>query len=96
MKRECTRCHRAFTPSDLERAESRHMESERKAAGIAGVRFVSYHCPDCAMTDIFVDILPRPDEFQEDYESRRAAMEDVARRLHTERAEAVVVPVGRP
>ncbi len=94
MKRVCTRCHRPFTPEDLARAESKGMEAERKAKGLEGVRFVYYHCP-CGMNDIFVDILPREDEFQEDFERRRAEMESTVRAMHDERVEAVVMPVTR-
>jgi len=94
MKRECTRCRRPFAPGDLAREESRNMEAERKAAGLEGVRFLYYRCPDCGMNDIFVDILPRPGESPEDFQVRRDEMEVVVRRLHGEQAEAVVVPRG--
>ncbi|HJZ91224.1 MAG TPA: hypothetical protein VKE40_10150 [Gemmataceae bacterium] len=94
MKRECTRCGRPFTPNDLAREESRNMEAERKAAGLEGVRFLYYRCP-CGMDDIFVDVLPRDDEFAEDFERRRAAMEAVVRRLHADHANARVVAVDR-
>jgi hypothetical protein len=69
------------------------MEAERKAAGLTGVRFVSYHCPDCGTNDIFVDILPLPGEAVEDFEHRRNEMEEVVRQLHADRAEAVVTVV---
>jgi hypothetical protein len=94
MKRVCTRCHRPFTKEDLARNESKGMESERKAKGLDGVRFIYYHCP-CGMNDIFVDILPREDEIQEDFERRRAEMESTVRSMHEERVEAVVMPVAR-
>ena len=96
MLRECTHCHRVFTPHDLARAESREMEADRKAAGLAGVRFVRYHCPECRQDDIFIDILPRDGEFVEDYEQRRAAMEAIARSLPAGPVDAVVVPVKHP
>lgn len=94
MRRECTRCGRPFAPQDLAREESRNMEAERKAAGLEGVRFLYYRCP-CGMNDIFVDILPRDDEFAEDFEQRREALEAAVRQLHAEHAEAQVVPVVR-
>ncbi len=95
MIRECTNCRRPFAAADLCRDESKGMESERKAAGLEGVRFLYYHCPACGHDDIFVDILPLPDEAHEDYVARRDAMEAVVRQLHdgAARAQAVVVPV---
>jgi hypothetical protein len=93
MKRVCTRCQRQFTPDNLARAESRGMEAERKANGLAGVRFLYYRCP-CGTNDIFVDILPRPDELPFDFERRRAQMEAVVRKIHGGHTEAVVVPVA--
>lgn len=94
MKRVCTHCHRPFTPEDLARHESKGMESERKAKGLEGIRFVYYHCP-CGLDDIFVDILPRDNEFPEDFERRRTSMETTVRRMHEESVEAVVTPVAR-
>jgi hypothetical protein len=95
MLRECTRCRRPFTPPDLARDESRNMESERKAAGLQGVRFLYYHCPACGINDIFVDILPRAEESDDDFQRRRKEMEEVVRHLHSDQTEAVVVPVPR-
>ena len=45
--------------------------------------------------DIFVDVLPRDDEFVEDFEARLDAMEAAVRDLHDDaaRAGAVVVAV---
>lgn len=96
MLRECTRCHRPFTPADLAREESKGMEAERKAAGLVGVRFLYYCCPKCKKDDIFVDVLPRPNEAPEDYTARKSAMEDAARAMHSEQVEVVVNPVKRP
>jgi hypothetical protein len=48
------------------------------------------------MNDIFVDIVPLESELAEDYQARRAAMEDVVRGLHAEGVDAVVVPVNQP
>ena len=95
MHRECTRCKRAFAPPDLRREESRNMQAERKAAGLDGVRFLYYHCADCGMNDIFVDIVPLESEPAEDYQARRAAMEEVVRGLHADGVDAVVVPVHK-
>ncbi len=93
MRRECTRCHRQFTPADLAKEESKGMESQRKASGLEGVRFLYYRCPDCAKDDIFVDILPRADETEENYRVRTNAMEDAARAMHSDSVEVVVNPV---
>ena len=96
MLRSCTRCARQFTSADFGRDDSRNMESERKAAGLVGVRFMYYHCPPCGADDIFVDILPRDGEFAGEYETRRAEMEAVVRALHSDRVAAVVNPVKKP
>jgi hypothetical protein len=94
MKRECTRCGRPFTPPDLARTESKNMEADRKAAGLEGVRFLYYRCP-CGTDDIFVDILPRPDEPAEAFDRRREEMEAVVREMHADHVQARVVPVQK-
>ena len=96
MHRECTRCKRPFVPADLRREESKNMLAERKAAGLDGVRFLYYHCAECGMNDIFVDIVPRESESDEDYQERRDTMESVVRGLHADGVDAVVVPVQKP
>jgi hypothetical protein len=96
MHRECTSCHRPFAPADLCREESKNLLAERKAAGLEGVRFLYDRCPGCGTDDIFVDILPREGEFAEEYEARRADMEEVVRALHADGVDAVVTPVARP
>ncbi len=96
MLRRCTHCHRAFVPTDLARDESRGMESERKAAGLVGVRFLYYRCGDCGTEDIFIDILPREGESPEDYATRHAAMQTAARGMHGEKKDVVVTPVKPP
>ena len=95
MYRECTRCKRPFIPADLRREETKNMVTQRKAANLEGVRFLYYHCADCGMNDIFVDIVPRESESAEDYEVRRDAMESVVRGLHADGVDAVVVPVQK-
>ena len=47
MIRECTQCHRPFTPKDLAKEESKGMEAERKARGLEGLLFRYYTCPAC-------------------------------------------------
>ena len=96
MKRVCTQCQRPFEPADLAREESKGMESERKAAGLDGVRFLYYRCPACGTDDIFVDVLPRAGETAHDFYQRRAAMEEAVRHIHSDRAAAVVVTVKTP
>jgi hypothetical protein len=96
MHRECTRCKRPFAPGDLRKDESRNMLTQRKAAGLEGVRFLYYHCAACGTDDIFVDIVPRELESAEDYHARREAMETAVRGLHEHGVDAVVVPVHQP
>jgi len=71
------------------------MLAQRKAAGLEGVRFLYYHCAGCGMNDIFVDVVPLESEQDEDYRTRRDAMEDVVRGLHADGVDAVVVPVTK-
>jgi hypothetical protein len=72
------------------------MESERKEAGLVGVRFLYYRCHGCDAEDIFIDVLPRDGESPADYATRYAAMLTAARGLHTEKTDVVVVPVKPP
>ena len=93
MRRMCTKCGRLFEPGDLVRDRSRQMEANRRAAGLDGVRFVTYRCP-CGTEDVFIDVLPRNDELTEDYDRRWAAMEEAARRVQVDGVEARVVLVA--
>ena len=70
MPRECTRCLRPFELTDLSREETENLEARRKETGLEGVKFLYFHCPACAMDDIFVAILPLETEFAEDYEAQ--------------------------
>ena len=96
MHRDCTRCRRPFALADLSREETDNLEAGRKATGLEGVTFRYFRCPACGMDDIFVAVLPLATEFAEDYEARREAMEKVARGLHADGVEAVVVPLQAP
>jgi hypothetical protein len=96
MLRQCTRCELAFVPSDLAREESRGMESERKEAGLAGVRFLYYRCHGCGTEDIFIDVVPREGESPEEYATRHAAMLTAARGMHADKTDVVVTPVKPP
>jgi hypothetical protein len=93
MRRTCTKCGRLFEPGDLAKDQSRRLEADRRAAGLGGVRFVTYRCP-CGVEDVFIDVLPRDDELAEDFDRRRAAMEEAARRVQGDGVEARVVPVA--
>ena len=90
MERQCTRCRRPFAAADLCRSESKGMEAERKAAGLTGVRFLYYHCPECSTDDIFVDLLPLEGESDVAFRQRRDEMETAVRQLHSESTDAVV------
>ena len=91
MDRSCTRCRRPFLPADLAKTVSKRMESDRKAAGLEGVRFLDYLCPACGADSIFVDILPRDGETPDEYRERREEMERVVRALHDDHFDAVAV-----
>jgi hypothetical protein len=95
MMRKCVHCQRPFTPPDLVREESRGMEAERKRYGLQGMRFLYYHCPDCGYDDIFVDVLSREGESAEDFQQRRAELEELVKQLHGEGV-AVVVASKQP
>ena len=95
MHRQCAHCGRAFAPADLAREESRELEALRKGANLDGVRFLAYRCP-CGTEDIFVDVLPRDDEFADDFDRRRADLESVARRLQGGGTQIQVLPVTPP
>jgi hypothetical protein len=97
MQRACTRCSRQFTPGDLVRPYSKDMEAKRRAAGLTGLRFLYYSCPDCGIGDIFVDVLPLDGESPDEFCQRRQDMEAVVSRLRDGggdgTVEAVVIEV---
>jgi hypothetical protein len=92
MRRQCLTCGRPLAASDLAREQSRHMEADRKAAGLAGVRFLCYRCP-CGTDDVFVDVLPRDGELVDDFNSRVGQMREAVGRLPAPGVAAQVVPV---
>ncbi len=92
MLRECSQCHRPFTPQDLAREETKGMAAERKALGLQGVLFRFYNCPQCGCADIFVDIPPLPSETPEQFEQRRAELEASLKELRGDRVEVVLSP----
>ncbi|HLJ94087.1 MAG TPA: hypothetical protein VKU02_12950 [Gemmataceae bacterium] len=88
--RECSHCHKLLTPKELAKEESRGMESERKALGLEGVRFLFYNCSQCGYADIFVDVHPLTGEPAERFRQRRRELENTVRQLHAERVEIVL------
>jgi hypothetical protein len=90
--RECTSCHKPFTPQELAREESKGMEAERKALGLGGILFRYYTCARCGQADIFVDVRPTRGESDEDFRRRRGELEATVRQLHADRVDVVVVP----
>ena len=95
MMRECTQCHRPYTPQDLAREESKGMEAERKARGLEGLLFRYYTCPACNRADIFIVLAPLEGESPESFQLRRDALEAQVAELHAEHV-AVVVQERRP
>ncbi len=95
MMRECTQCHRPYTPQDLAREESKGMEAERKARGLEGLLFRYYTCPACNRADIFVVLSPLEGETAEAFQRRRDALEVQVAELDAEHV-AVVVQERRP
>lgn len=96
MSRQCSRCSLPLAPSDLVREDTTGMEAERAAAGLEGVRFLYFRCSNCGADTILVGILPRDGEFVEDFEARRAIMEEVVRGLHAAPVALAVVPLFTP
>ena len=90
MLRECSHCRHQFTPQDFVKEESKEMESERKARGLEGVRFLYYACPECGYHDIFLDLRHLPGESDDDFHARREGLEEAAREIHGEKVEVVV------
>jgi hypothetical protein len=91
MLRQCSRCRKDFSPHELSREESKGMEAERKALGLEGVLFRYYCCSSCGNADIFVDVLPLPNETTEQFRARRDELEATIRQLHGEQVDIVVV-----
>ncbi|HEV3257330.1 MAG TPA: hypothetical protein VG013_10655 [Gemmataceae bacterium] len=90
MHRECTHCHRPFTPQDLAREESKGMEAERKTLGLQGVLFRYYSCPQCRSADIFVDVRALEGESPEAFHRRRDDLEAAVKQLHADQVAVVV------
>jgi hypothetical protein len=94
MHRECTQCHRPFTPKDFAKEESKDMEGFRKALALEGVRFLYYSCAECGHDDVFVDIHVLAGEDKAALDRRREDAETVVLEYHGNKVEAVFS--GRP
>lgn len=94
MQRECTRCHRPFTREDFVKDESKGLEADRKAAGLKGVYFHDYRCPDCGTEAVFLDVSRLDGETDGEYRSRRETLEAGVKRVQAEAIEVVVVAKG--
>jgi hypothetical protein len=67
------------------------MEADRKALGLEGVRFLYYACPGCGQNEIFLDILRREGESEEDFRRRRGELEAAVEQVHADRDRVQVV-----
>jgi hypothetical protein len=66
------------------------MEADRRALGLEGVRFLYYTCPGCGQNEIFLDILRRDGESDEDFRRRRSELEAAVEQVHAERVQVVL------
>jgi hypothetical protein len=94
MLRACTHCDRPFTVRDFVKEESKGMESDWKALGLEGVRFLYYRCPVCDQVDIFIDLRRLDGETEELFGARRAGLEAAIRQVQAERTAVVLVEMG--
>lgn len=94
MLRQCTRCGRPFERRDFVKDESKHLETERRAAGLQGVHFFDYLCPRCGTEDVFVDVVRQEGETDAAYQARKESLEAGVRRAQVEAIEVVVAERG--
>jgi hypothetical protein len=90
MMRECEHCRRPFTPADFVKEESKNMEADRKALGLEGARFLYYSCPGCGRDAIFLDILRRDGETEEEFQRRRDELEAAVGQVQAEHVKVVL------
>jgi hypothetical protein len=90
VTRICARCQRPFTREDFVTEESKGLEAERKAFGLAGVKFLYYTCPACGDAAIFLDLFPLDGETVEEFAVRRQALEVAVQQFHADKAQATV------
>lgn len=94
MHRVCSHCHKSYDPHELARDDSRHVEAERKAAGVDGVHLRCYVCSHCGLESLFVDLHHLAGETDDAFRRRKADLEAAVRDLHP--AGAAVVVAERP
>jgi hypothetical protein len=66
------------------------MEKDRKALGLEGVRFLYYHCPGCGRDAIFLDLLHRVGETDQEFRARRAELETAVRAVHARQVAVIL------
>src|SRR4051812_25787242 len=91
MQRGCTNCHRAFTREDFVKDESKELEADRRAAGLRGVHFFDYRCPECGTEDVFLDVFRLNGETDEAFRSRKDSLEAGVKRMQDVAIGVVVV-----
>jgi hypothetical protein len=91
MTRECPSCHKALTPQELARQESREMEAQRKKMGLQGILFRYYRCSGCGYADIFVDIRRLDDESEHAFHQRCEELRTSVQELHGDHVAVVVM-----
>jgi len=91
MKRVCSQCQKPFTAAELARSDSKTLEKERREHGVRGLHFHCYHCEACGHDEIFLDIQKLENESEEAFEKRRRELEVMARQMHGEHVEVVVM-----
>lgn len=90
MHRNCTNCHKPFSPQDLVRDTTKGMEADRKALGLDGVLFRYYLCSSCGQADIFVEVRRLENENDGAFRERRAALEVAVGQSHADQVEVVL------
>lgn len=88
--RVCSRCRQALEAENLSAPESDGLESERKAAGLHGVRFRYYTCPSCNHHQICVDVRPLRGESARQLKQRRDELESVIRDVQSDEVALVL------
>jgi hypothetical protein len=91
MLRECRNCHKALTPQELSRQESRAMEAQRKRMGLHGILFRYYRCAGCGYADIFLDVRRLGNESEEAFQQRRTELRTTVQNPHGDPVAVVLV-----
>ncbi len=90
MLRQCTRCGRPFEDQDFIAGETEHLESDRKAAGLRGVRFSDYLCPDCGTENVVIEVRQLDGETDAGYQARKESIEAGVKQVEVDAVEVVV------